>query len=215
MSDADDNAKPAPHPDAANDADAEQAAAAATGDEREPAPAELAVEPEAAEAEPAPPSPAEQIAELKDQLLRALAETENVRRRSQRELQDARRYAVADFARELLALADNFDLALASARQAGIGAGPLVDGVELTQRQFLQIMDKYGIRPIASAGQPLDPNLHQAVMQVEAAGAAPGTVVQVLQAGYLIHDRLLRPAMVAVAKAPEPPDATEPPAEDG
>jgi len=208
MSDADDNAKPAPHPDAANDAEAaaEQAATAQTGDARAPAPAEAA---------PAPPSPEEQIAELKDQLLRALAETENVRRRSQRELQDARRYAVADFARELLALADNFDLALASARRAGIGAGPLVDGIELTQRQFLQIMEKYGIRPIAAEGQPLDPNLHQAVMQVEAADATPGTVTQVLQVGYVIHDRLLRPAMVAVAKTPEPPAATEPPAERG
>jgi len=136
-----------------------------------------------------------------------------VRRRGQRELEDVRRYAVAEFARDLLSLADNLDRAVASARQAGIGTGPLVEGVELTQRQFLQVMEKHGIRPIEAEGQKLDPNLHQAMLQIESAEAEPGTVVQQMQIGYVIHDRLLRPAMVAVAKSPEAPAAEEAPSE--
>jgi molecular chaperone GrpE len=205
MSDADDNAKPGPRP--KPEAGAPDGGAGATDTPEVEMEAAVAGA-EAGEAS-AEPGPEEQVAQLKDQLLRALAETENVRRRSQRDLEDVRRYAVADMARDLLTLADNLDLALTSARQAGIGAGPLVDGVELTQRQFLQVIAKHGIRPIEADGQKLDPNLHQAVMQVETADAEPGTVVGVMQVGYLIHDRLLRPAMVSVAKAPSapPPEA--------
>jgi len=166
-----------------------------------------------AASEPAPPTPEEEIAQLKDQLLRAMAETENVRRRSRRELEDMRKYAIADFARDLLTLADNLDRAIAN---AGAEQSSLLEGVQLTQRQFLQVLEKFGIRPVAAEGQKLDPNLHQAMMQVESGAVEGGTIVQVLQVGYTIHDRLLRPAMVAVAKAPEAaPEAAEAKTENG
>ena len=96
----------------------------------------------------------------------------------------------------------------------GTNGHVIVDGVQLTQRQFLQMMEKYGIQPIESLGQKLDPNLHQAMMQMETDEAEPGTVTQEMQVGYVIHDRLLRPAMVAVAKAPEAaPETAETPDE--
>jgi molecular chaperone GrpE len=105
-----------------------------------------------------------------------------------------------------LALADNLELALASAKagdEATGDLGALTEGVELTQRQFLQVLEKHGVARIEAEGQKLDPNLHQAMMQIDDADAEPGTVVQVMQVGYTIHDRLLRPAMVGVAKAPD------------
>jgi molecular chaperone GrpE len=135
-----------------------------------------------------------------------MAEIENTRRRSQRELNDTRKYAVAEFARDLLALADNLERAMASAKASDDEAGDrsaLIEGVELTERQFCQILEAHGIRRIEAEGQKLDPNLHQAMMQIDDAEAEPGTIVEVVQVGYTIHDRLLRPAMVAVAKAPD------------
>ena len=217
MSDGERTPKRRPTPEAANDDAHESAADAAderaAGETDEAAGAELedAAETlaEADEAEPAPPTPEEQIAELKDQLLRAMAETENVRRRAQRELEDARKYAIGDFARELLTLADNLDRAIAS---AGANQGSLLEGVELSRRQFLQALEKFAIRPIEAEGQKLDPHLHQAMLQVETDEVEPGTIVQVMQTGYTIHDRLLRPALVGVAKAPEAPaEAAEAP----
>ncbi len=191
-------------PEAAND-DAE----APETTEEEALEAEL----EAAEAEDdeaPPPTPEAVIADLKDQVLRAMAETENTRRRAQRELGDTRKYAIAEFARDLLTLGDNLERALASARggeNEAVDQNALIEGVELTERQFHQVLEKYGIQPIEAEGQKLDPNLHQAMMQIPHPEAEPGTVVQVVQIGYTIHDRLLRPAMVGVAKAPDA-DAT-------
>ncbi|MDP6706651.1 MAG: nucleotide exchange factor GrpE, partial [Alphaproteobacteria bacterium] len=113
---------------------------------------------------------------------------------------------VALCARHLLPRADIRGVAPAGARggdEATGDLGALTEGVELTQRQFLQVLEKHGVARIEAEGQKLDPNLHQAMMQIDDADAEPGTVVQVMQVGYTIHDRLLRPAMVGVAKAPD------------
>jgi molecular chaperone GrpE len=168
--------------------------------------------PEGAPAEDARLAEAErQAAELKDRLLRALAEVENVRRRAEREAEDVRKYAVADFARELLGVADNLQRALAGAtaeaRRSAPELGPVLDGVELTERELMKALEKHGVRPVEALGRKLDPNLHQAVAQIEHPEAQPGEVVQVFQTGYTIADRLLRPAMVAVAKG-RPADAS-------
>ncbi len=154
-------------------------------------------------AEPAPPTPEEVIADLEDQLLRALAETQNVRRRGEREQSDARRYATADFARDVLTVADNLSRAIETAKaREDEAAGTVIEGVELTLRQLEQMLEKHEIRPIEAMGQKLDPNLHQAMMQIEHPTAEAGTIVQVVQTGYTVHDRLLRPALVGVARPP-------------
>ena len=162
-----------------------------------PEPAEAAEDLRLAEAE-------RQAAEFKDRLLRALAEVENVRRRAEREADDARKYAVSDFARELLGVADNLQRALAGvkpeARESNPELGAVLAGVELTERELLRALEKHGVRPVEALGKKLDPNLHQAVAQIDHPEAAAGEVVQVFQTGYTIADRLLRPAMVAVAK---------------
>lgn len=219
MTDGDESKKKAAANDDVAAAETPEAAAQAEADaveaEAEAAAAEdvEAAEAEAAEdVEAAAPSPEEEITALKDQLLRAMAEIENTRRRAQRELDDVRKYAVAEFARDLLALADNLERALTSAKASDDEAGDrsaLVEGIELTERQFRQILEAHGIQPIEAEGQKLDPNLHQAMMQIDDAEVEPGTIVQVVQIGYTIHDRLLRPAMVAVAKAPEAAPAPE------
>ena len=145
-----------------------------------------------------------QAAELKDRLLRALAEVENVRRRSEREAEDMRKYAVSDFARELLGVADNLQRALAGVKPETREGNPelaaFLAGVELTERELLKALEKHGVTPIEALGRKLDPNLHQAVAQIDDAEAQAGEIVQVFQTGYMIADRLLRPSMVAVAK---------------
>ena len=146
-----------------------------------------------------------EVTRLKDQALRALAEAENTRRRAQREIEENNKYAVSNIARDILPVADNLRRALdgipADARQADDKLDKFATGVELTEREFLAALDRHHIRRIDPLGKPFDHNLHQAVMQVEAPDKPAGTVVQVLQSGYTIHDRLLRPAMVAVAKS--------------
>lgn len=146
----------------------------------------------------------QEIAELKDRLLRAAAETENVRRRLERDKQDAVAYAVTGFARDLLGVVDNLRRALdaipANAREDE-AVNTIVTGVEMTERELSNVLQRHGISRIEAKGQKLDPNLHQAMIEVEHDSAEPGTVVQELQAGYVIKDRLLRPAMVSVAKA--------------
>jgi molecular chaperone GrpE len=138
-----------------------------------------------------------EITELKDRLLRAVAETENVRRRLEREKHDASQYAVTGFARDLLAVADNLRRALDAA--AG-DASPLWSGVEMTERELLKAFEKHGIAKIEAVGERLDPNRHQAMLEVDAGEGEPGTIVAELQSGYVIKDRLLRPAMVSVRK---------------
>lgn len=145
-----------------------------------------------------------EVAKLKDQALRALAEAENTRRRAQREIDENNKYAVSNIARDILQVADNLRRALdgisEEARQADDKLDKFATGVELTERDFLATLERHHIKRIEALGKPFDHNLHQAVMQVDVPDKPAGTVVQVLQSGYTIHDRLLRPAMVAVAK---------------
>ena len=155
-----------------------------------------------------------ELAEHKDQLLRALAETENVRRRAQREREDALKYAVAGFAKELLSVADNLRRALDSLPQSEIKderTRGLVTGVEATERELLSVFERHGLRRIDPEGERFDHNLHQAIFEAERPGKPGGIVIEVLQPGYVLHDRLLRPAMVGVAKqTPKPTDPDEP-----
>lgn len=146
----------------------------------------------------------EEIASLKDRLLRAAAETENVRRRLEREKQDASAYAVTSFARDLLGVADNLRRALDAippAAREDEAVKTIVTGVEMTEKELLNVLQRHGITRIEALGQRLDPNRHQAMLEVESDEHEPGTVVHELQAGYTIKDRLLRPSLVSVAKA--------------
>lgn len=145
-----------------------------------------------------------EVASLKDQLLRAMAETENTRRRAQRDREDASKFAVSSFAKELVSVADNLRRALeavpAEGREKDEMLKGLAVGVEATERQLFAAFDRAGIKKLDPAGEPFDPNFHQVMFEIENTGKAAGTVVQVLQPGYTIHGRLLREAMVGVAK---------------
>lgn len=162
------------------------------------------IEMEEAEAEA---SPEDRIRDLKDQLLRALAEAENTRRRARREREDTAKYAIANFARDVLAVSDNLARALEAvpedARAGNDVVETLYQGVELTQRELRTAMDRHGIRPVDPLGEKFDHNFHQAMFEVERPDTEPGVVVEVMQLGYVIGERLLRPAMVGVAKKPE------------
>lgn len=159
---------------------------------------------EGGEAQPAEVNPlTEENKQLKDQLLRAIAEMENVRKRAERDVQDARKYAVTGFARDLVNVLENLQLALLNIppedRKNDEKLATLAEGVEMTAQELLRVFQNQGIQRISPQGEKFDHNFHQAVAQVEDNTKDPGTVVQVLQAGYVIHDRLLRPAMVTVA----------------
>jgi molecular chaperone GrpE len=167
--------------------------------------------PEARIAEPGPDPVAVLKAEveaLRDQRLRALAEAENIRRRADRENKEASQYAITKFARDMLSIADNFSRALAACppdlREA---ADPqikaVLDGVEATDRQLMSTLERYGVKQVSTEGGKFDPNLHQAIAEVPGNGRPAGTIVDVVQAGYMIGDRLLRPAMVTVARRDE------------
>lgn len=154
-------------------------------------------------------------AKLKDQALRALAEAENTRRRAQREIEERERFALSSFARELTSVVDNLRRALETvppdARSADAKLNQFAEGVELTEREFMAILERNGIKRVAPNGLPFDHNLHQAIAQAESRDVVPGTVMQVVQAGYTLQGRILRPALVVVAKAPAsevPPGAT-------
>jgi molecular chaperone GrpE len=144
-------------------------------------------------------------AELKDRALRATAEAENVRKRAEREIADTRSYAIAGFARDMLAATDSLSRALltvpAEIRETAEGTlKSLIEGIELTEREMQRLLGKHGIRPIEAEGQKFDPHKHQAMFEVPDPSKPEGTVVQVVQAGYAIGDRVLRPAMVGVSK---------------
>ena len=144
-----------------------------------------------------------EVEHLKDQMLRAMAEAENTRRRLNKELEETRKYAVSNFAKEMLVVADNFRRALDAVSKEGAGNDTLkqlIEGVEATERQLLASFERFGIKKIDPMGQPFDPHFHRVMMEIDSPGHPAGTVVQVIQAGYMIHDRLLREAMVAVAK---------------
>jgi len=155
-----------------------------------------------------------ELADQKDRLLRALAETENVRRRAHREREDASKYAVASFAKDLLAAADNLRRALDSLPEAEVRderTRSLLEGVAATERELLGVFERHGIKRIDPKGERFDHNFHQAIFEADRPDAPTGTVVDVLQPGYVLYDRLLRPAMVGVAKGGAKP--TEPASE--
>jgi molecular chaperone GrpE len=144
-------------------------------------------------------------AEHKDRWMRSLAEMENLRRRTEREIADARTYAVTGFARDIVAVADNMQRALAALdaglrEKAEAGIKALLDGVELTERELLKALEKHGVKKIEPKGEKFDPNFHQAMFEIPDPSVPAGTVAQVVQSGYKIGDRVLRPALVGVAK---------------
>jgi molecular chaperone GrpE len=146
----------------------------------------------------------EQVAALQQDLLYARAETQNVTRRKDKEIADAHAYAATKFARDILSVADNLGRALAALsdeQRAYDAIKPLITGLEATERELLSVFERNGITRIAAIGLPLDPNQHQAMLEIPSSDSEPGTIVQEMQAGYMMKDRLLRPAMVAVAKA--------------
>jgi molecular chaperone GrpE len=175
-----------------------------------------------AESTDAAPAAGEQIAalaaavdELRDKFLRAVAETDNVRKRAEREVAEARAYGIANFARDAIGVADNLARALeAIAPEARAAADEtlksLLDGVDLTRREMRNTLKKHGVRELDPKGERFDPNFHQAMYEVPDPEAAAGTVVQVVQTGYAIGDRVLRPALVAVAKGGAKAGAQEP-----
>ena len=162
--------------------------------------------------------------ELKDRALRLAAETENLRRRAARDVQDAKSYSIANFARDMLQVADNLDRALAAvpaeARPEGGGGDDagfkaLVEGVELTGRAMMASLERHGVKKLDPQGERFDPNFHQAMFEVPDPSVPAGTVVQVVQTGYSIGERVLRPAMVGVARGGPKQAAAETPAEPG
>ena len=148
---------------------------------------------------------AKEAADLKDRLLRTLAEMENLRRRTEREVADARTYGITNFARDILAVADNMERAMKALDdeirdKAEAGVKALLDGVELTERELIKAMEKHGVKKLEPQGQKFDPNLHQAMYEIPDESVPAGTVVQIMQPGYTIGERVLRPALVGVSK---------------
>jgi molecular chaperone GrpE len=145
-----------------------------------------------------------QIGDLTDRLLRAHAEMDNLRKRNERDKADIAKFAISKFAREILAIGDNLQRAIAAVPPGAAEVDPalksLIDGVAMTEREFVNVLERNGVQRIDSEGEPFDPHKHQAMTEVHDPGVAAGTVVQVFQPGYIIEGRVLRPAMVVVAK---------------
>ncbi len=155
-----------------------------------------------------------QLNAAKEQLLRTLADSENLRKRVEKEKEDIGKFALSGFARDLLNVADNLQRAIAAVKKDEAETNPalrnLVFGIEMTQKEMQSVLDKHGVKKIEpKIGDAFDYNAHQAMMEIEDAGHPPGTVLQLLQPGYRLHDRLLRPAMVGVAKAAPEGDAVK------
>jgi molecular chaperone GrpE len=157
------------------------------------APADIASESEALQRE---------LAEKNDRLLRALAEADNIRRRAQRDREDAVRYAAEGLVRDVIPVLDNLDRALDAARAAGHSSS-IVDGVELIRREFLKVLDKHGVTRYSAVGQRFDPNQHEAIARIVSLDKEPDTVVSETAPGYSLRGRVIRPAQVAVAGAPD------------
>jgi molecular chaperone GrpE len=194
----------------------DNSAEAANNNVNQPAGAPTESEPEAPAVEVDIAALQTELTETKDRLLRALAETENVRRRAQRDREEASKYAVAGFAKELLSVADNLRRALDSLPEAEARDQrtlSLLAGVEATERELLRAFERHGIRRVDPRGERFDHNFHEAVFEAERPEHPAGTIVEVLQPGYVLHDRLLRPAMVGVAKQqatpPEPRESAD------
>jgi molecular chaperone GrpE len=179
------------------------------------------VQPEAQPAAAGTPElvPAEQVtaalaaaAEFKDKLLRTLADMDNLRKRTEREVADARQYGIAGFARDVLAVADNMHRALSTVdavqrEAADPTVKAMIEGVELTERELMKAMEKHGVRKFTPEGEKFDPNLHQAMYEVPNSDYPAGHVAQVIQSGYMIGERMLRPALVGVSKPAAKPAA--------
>jgi molecular chaperone GrpE len=158
-------------------------------------------------------------AELKDRLLRTLAEMENLRKRTEREVADSRSYSIASFARDMLGVADNMRRALdAISPEMGQTAEPgvkaLIDGVELTERELIKALEKNGVRQFSPRGEKFDPKVHQAMFEVPNPSVPAGSVVEVVAPGYMIGERVLRPAMVGVSKGGPKSAPSSPPVND-
>lgn len=156
-----------------------------------------------------------QIADLTDRLLRAHAEMDNIRKRAERDREDTAKYAISKFARDVVTVADNFERAIqavpAGAAEQDSALKSLVEGVSMTEREFLNVLERNGVRRINPKGETFNPHQHQAVMEMQNTQVAPGTILEVYQCGYVIEERVLRPAMVVVAKGgPKPGQQPEP-----
>ena len=174
-----------------------------------------------ADNEPALPDAAalaKEVADYKDKLLRSLADMENLRRRTDREVADARVYGVSSLARDIAGVADNMRRALAAFGESAAviegPAKPLVEGVELIERELLKVLEKHGVKKFDPKGVKFDPNLHQAIFEVPDANVASGSIAQVIQPGYMIGERVLRPAMVGVSKGGPKTAPPEQPADE-
>lgn len=160
------------------------------------------------------PDAQEELLAVKEKYLRLAAEFENYKRRMQREQNDSIKFANKSILQSLLPVIDNLELAIKCGKNEGTHSA-LMEGVELTYKSFLETVGKLGVRQISSAGQPFDPSQHQAVAQIESQAVEPNTVVEEFQKGYFLHDRILRPAMVAVSKASSNPIEQPKPNETG
>ena len=172
----------------------EAAMAAATGEGEEP------IEPSTESADAAPQDLEAELAAAQDAALRAQADAMNVQRRSEQEIDKARKFALERFCGDLLGVVDNLERAMESSSDAG-GDAALIEGIELTHKGFMDVLTKYGVVPVDPMGEPYDPETAQAMSMVEQPDAEPNTVVAVMQKGYTLNGRLLRPAMVMVSKA--------------
>jgi molecular chaperone GrpE len=150
---------------------------------------------------------------LHDRLLRALAEAENVRRQADRTATEARQYGISEFARELLLIVDNLQRTVEAAEKSPATStenAALLEGVQATLRAFLQTLERFGVRPIDAQGKPFDPKFHEAIAMIDDPTQPPGTVTKVVEQGYTLRDRLLRPARVAVSKSPDQKSGEKP-----
>ncbi len=202
----------------------------------DPAPSEVEQFAPGIEGEPKPHHPDDIIAamrvemsDLRDKFLRGQAEVENMRKRTEREKDETAKYAITKFARDIVGAADNFQRALSAVPEGAADQDPalktLIEGVTMSEREFVNIMERHGIKRIEPVGELFNPHQHQAMMELDNAEVQAGTIVQVFQPGYLIEDRVLRPALVVVAKggfkpvkapvAPAPPAASSPDDSDG
>ncbi|CAO5674444.1 MAG: Protein GrpE [Holosporales bacterium] len=148
------------------------------------------------------PALEEELAHVRDQWLRSIAESENLRRRFQKEKEDALKYSALSFAKDMIAIADSIDQALKSMQAASQNELilPFFDGLKMTAQEINNVFSRQGIKKVDPENKKFDPNLHQAMMEVETSDHEPGTIVQILQDGYVMHDRLLRPSLVSVAR---------------
>ena len=154
------------------------------------------------EEKPDESTPEEEIAGLKDKLLRALADMENLRRRSQKDLAEARKYSTMNFARDILSVADNFRRAIESVPEIdNTSLDSFVEGISLTEKELFSALERHGIKRIEPLEEKFDPQCHEAMYEIPTVDAENGTVIEVVEAGYVIHDRLLRPAKVGIAKS--------------